>query len=200
MADIKKIENLSECVNLQELNLAGNDIEVIEGLDKLVNLRKLVLTTNKISALSGLQNCSSLEHLLVQENSISNIAELAAVTSLPNLKSIYFRNIDGTQRNPVCDHPSYRSSIMRQLPSLTILDGERLKHSNSFYGETPTAPGPAPKVVIPESKPWLGEFSWDEQDLDMDGLLKGSQSRFDSVHSECKKLNAAAVSLLSHYQ
>lgn len=54
-ADIRKIENLADCVNLQELNLSGNEITSIEGLERLHHLRKLILTTNKIESLSGLE-------------------------------------------------------------------------------------------------------------------------------------------------
>jgi Leucine-rich repeat (LRR) protein len=160
--NIRTIENLENCTNLQELNLSGNDIERIEGLEKLHNLRKITLTTNKITSLAGLDKCESLEHILIQENNIGNIGEFTQLLGLKNLKSLYFKNIDGTQRNPLCEHPSYRSSIVRQLTQLTILDGERLKHANTVYSDAPAAPSSAPAVAIPESKPWLGDFSWDD--------------------------------------
>ncbi|KAJ1481745.1 hypothetical protein T484DRAFT_1953658 [Baffinella frigidus] len=199
--NVRKIENLEECVNLQELNLSGNELTAIEGLHRLHNLRKLTLTSNKITSLSGLEKLNSLEHVLIQENDISNIAELSALAGLPNLKGVYLKNIDGSQKNPLCDHPSYRSSIVRQLPKLTILDGERLKHSQTLYADAPAAPSAAPSVRIPESKPWLADFTWgDEDEVDVDKLLGSVQSRFDSVNQESRKLNAAAVSLLSHYQ
>lgn len=105
------------------MNLSGNEIEAIEGLERLSNLRKLTITTCKIKSLEGLSKCRNLEHILIQENEISNIGEIAHLTGLQNLKSLYFKNIDGSQRNPLCEHPSYRSSIVRQLPQLTILDG-----------------------------------------------------------------------------
>jgi hypothetical protein len=54
-ADIRKIENLQDCANLQELNLSGNEISSIEGLERLHHLRKLVLTSNQIESLEGLQ-------------------------------------------------------------------------------------------------------------------------------------------------
>ena len=54
-ADIRKIECLADCCNLQELNLSGNDITKIEGLERLHHLRKLILTTNKIESLQGIE-------------------------------------------------------------------------------------------------------------------------------------------------
>jgi Leucine-rich repeat (LRR) protein len=79
MADVRKIENLEECVNLQELNLSGNELSAIEGLHRLHNLRKLTLTSNKITSLGGLEKLEALEHVLIQDNDISNIAEIAAL-------------------------------------------------------------------------------------------------------------------------
>jgi len=198
--NIRKMECLDDCVHLQELNLSGNEITELEGVGRLHELRKLTLTSNKISSLDGLQKCHALEYLLIQDNAVSNIATIEALASLPNLKALYLKNIDGTQKNPVCEHPSYRSSIMRQLPKLQILDGERLKHSNTLYSDTPPAPSAVPKVKIPESKSWLADFSWEDTGGDLDAMLAQSQARFDAVHQESKKLNAAAVSLLSHYQ
>ncbi len=248
--NIRTIENLENCTNLQELNLSGNDIERIEGLERLHNLRKITLTTNKITSLAGLDKCENLEHILIQENNVGNIGEFTQLLGLKNLKSLYFKNIDGTQRNPLCEHPSYRSSIVRQLTQLTILDGERLKHANTVYSDAPAAPSSAPAVVIPESKAWLGDFSWDDDGggsgeekrkckaftvaltiaiaiavvgagagagagavaitpnnappsplpVDIDQTLSKVQSKFDSVYQDSKKLNSAAISLLSHYQ
>ena len=54
-ADIRKMENLHDCANLQELNISGNEIGCIEGLERLHHLRKLVLTSNQIESLDGLQ-------------------------------------------------------------------------------------------------------------------------------------------------
>jgi len=87
VADVRKIENLEECVNLQELNLSGNELSSIEGLHRLHNLRKLTLTSNKIASLGGLEKLEALEHVLIQENNISNIAELSALAGSPALEA-----------------------------------------------------------------------------------------------------------------
>uniref|UniRef100_A0A7S0EKS8 Protein phosphatase 1 regulatory subunit 7 n=1 Tax=Hanusia phi TaxID=3032 RepID=A0A7S0EKS8_9CRYP len=199
--NIRAIENLEGCVNLQELNLSNNEIERIQGLEKLQSLRKITLTSNKISSLQGLDKCAALEHIFVQDNMIDNISEIANVSALKNLKSLYLRNIDGSQKNPVCDHPSYRSSIVRQLPHISILDGERLKHSNTLYADASSSQTTSTaQVQIPESKSWLSGFTWEEDKDDVDKLLAPIQAKFDAVMSDSKKLNAAAVALLSHYQ
>ena len=41
-------------------------------------------------------------------NRLIYTGEVAQLLNLKNLKSIYFKNIDGSQRNPLCEHPSYR--------------------------------------------------------------------------------------------
>lgn len=56
-------------------------------------------------------------------------------------------------------------------------------------------------MQIPPTKAWLADWSWgDEDDIDVDKLLGKSQAKFESVLAESKKLNQAALSLLSHYQ
>ena len=72
---------------------------------------------------------------------------------MPNDRSVYFKNVDGTQKNLLCEHPSYRSSIMRQLPQLTNMDGERLKHADSLYSEVPTSPKTLNSLGTQHEKP-----------------------------------------------
>ena len=100
-------------------------------------------STNKHKLVPLHSPFKTLSHPHHQENNIGNIGEVAHLVPLKNLKSVYFKNIDGSQRNPLCEHPSYRSSIVRQLPQLTILDGERLKHANTVY-RFPLPPLPPP--------------------------------------------------------
>mmetsp|Transcript_26861 Transcript_26861/g.70620 ORF Transcript_26861/g.70620 Transcript_26861/m.70620 type:complete len:105 (-) Transcript_26861:1202-1516(-) len=103
-------------------------------------------------------------------------------------------------RNAVCDHPSYRSSIVRQLTQLTILDGERLKHMDTVYQEDLLSLGAAPRVEIPPSENWLAGFSWDAGRPDPDAALRPSLARFETAMQDARKVNQAALTLLSHYK
>eukprot|EP00242_Pyramimonas_sp_CCMP2087_P003796 CAMPEP_0198211680 /NCGR_PEP_ID=MMETSP1445-20131203/25115_1 /TAXON_ID=36898 /ORGANISM="Pyramimonas sp., Strain CCMP2087" /LENGTH=200 /DNA_ID=CAMNT_0043886001 /DNA_START=152 /DNA_END=751 /DNA_ORIENTATION=+ len=136
--DLPLISNLEECVNTVEINFSDNKIPRIEGLTTLGKLRRLVLTNNQIEQVESLEQLESLEHLLLQGNKISTLAELnlPLLQMLPKLVSLYLRNVDGSQSNPVCKLAGYRTTILASLPNLRNLDGERLRSTASNHFQT----------------------------------------------------------------
>ncbi|GBG89667.1 hypothetical protein CBR_g49520 [Chara braunii] len=114
-------------VNLTQLDLSNNLIERIEHLDRLPHLRKLVLTSNKISRLDNVDKLQKLEYLLIQSNYVSLIDEVEKLRGLTRLSTLYFQNIDRTQKNPICFVDNYRTRVLEVLPSLRNLDGERIR-------------------------------------------------------------------------
>eukprot|EP00899_Mesostigma_viride_P011201 jgi/Mesvir1/20081/Mv13330-RA.1 len=137
---LSHISGLVRCRCLTELNLSDNHIERIEGLEGLIHLKKLVLTNNKIRLVEGLEDNKALEHLLMQANDVTDLAGIQHLSGLQNLVSVYFKNVDGSQRNPVCTHPEYRSYMLSVLPQLRNLDGERLRlTAQAVTGDTSLA-------------------------------------------------------------
>ena len=126
---VTRITAVDHAVNLTELNLSNNLIEKIEGVHTLTRLKKLHLTANKIRRLENLHGLESLEHLLLQGNLVSSADELKHLQCLPNLKTLYLKNVDGSQPNPVCAVKGYREKVLALLPELRNLDGERLRGS-----------------------------------------------------------------------
>lgn len=120
---IRTITNLDKCSSLIDLSLANNEIMSLSGLDTLVNLRRLNLSFNRIRRLDGLDLVSALEWLNLKANSISNIDEISVLSKNPRLTSLFLRDPDGGDSNSVCDHPAYKTIIMRTLPNLQLLDG-----------------------------------------------------------------------------
>jgi hypothetical protein len=59
------------------------------------------ITANKIRRLEGLHGLDALEHLLLQANLVSSVEELKHLQCLPNLRTLYMKNVDGSQPNPV---------------------------------------------------------------------------------------------------
>ena len=47
-----------------------------------------------------LDGLAALEHLLLQGNLVSNIEEMRHLAHLPGLKTLYLKNVDGSQPNP----------------------------------------------------------------------------------------------------
>lgn len=141
--ELSTISCLEECVNAIEINFSDNAITRISGMETLVKLRKLVLTNNKIRMVESIENLENLEHLLLQGNQISTLEELnlSLLQKLPKLVSLYLKNVDGSHPNPVCKEAGYRETILRLLPQLRNLDGERLRSkSNTFYQEASKEP------------------------------------------------------------
>ncbi|KAK3279254.1 hypothetical protein CYMTET_12847 [Cymbomonas tetramitiformis] len=125
---LPNITALHQCVNLVELNLSDNLVSKIEGIETLSKLKKLVLTNNKITRVENLGSLESLEHLLIQGNQITSLEalNLPLLTQLPKLRSLYLKNVDGSQPNPVCKEKDYKQTILTALPDLRNLDGERM--------------------------------------------------------------------------
>jgi len=197
--NIRRMEQLEDCSNITEIDLSDNRIIKIEGLQGSSKLRKLSLAGNQISTIEGLGHLNTLESLQIQGNQISSLSELEKLAPMQSLRTLFLKNIDGSQRNPVCDHPSYRSVILRHLPQLTNLDGERLKNAHSAV-EGPSGNMGKPNFPVPESKPWLEGFAWDDCYEDIETVLKRHDTEFSKLMTESKKLSANAASLLSHYQ
>ena len=122
---VRRLLGLERCEALAELDLSGNLIERVEGLERAVKLRKLVLCGNRLRSVEGLECCVSLEHLLLQGNALEDLSWLGHLQGLPALKSLYLRNVDGSQANPVCAWEDYRAQVLKALPGLRNLDGER---------------------------------------------------------------------------
>jgi hypothetical protein len=128
-----------------------------------------VLTNNVIRRVENIEHLQTLEHLLLQGNEIASLDDLnlpllvrctaplpltapatirnflisarVSQESLPKLVSLYLRNVDNSQANPVCACNEYKASILRRLPQLRNLDGERLRSSaHSAYHEAAAAP------------------------------------------------------------
>jgi Leucine-rich repeat (LRR) protein len=117
---IKKIENLNECHQLENLDLSMNRITKIEGIDKLHKLKILNLSNNNITSLQGLEKLRKLEILEMENNNISDINELFILSALPALKSVNFRN------NPICKDPQYETNIRKYVKNLRFLDEEHV--------------------------------------------------------------------------
>ncbi|GIL73325.1 hypothetical protein Vretifemale_3523 [Volvox reticuliferus] len=124
---ILRISGLEKCINLVELNLTGNQISKIEGLELTVNLQRLILTSNKITAIDGICHLSRLEGLWLQDNRLAALESLALpqLAQLPSLHCLYLQNLDRSAPNAVCRTPGYKAAVLKALPNLTNLDGER---------------------------------------------------------------------------
>ena len=207
-AGLRRIENLDLVPSLTELDLSHNRIAKMEGFEGLESLKRLVLAHNEIPRLEGLETCESLERLELQGNRISNLDDVQCLVHLPCVRHVQLQVRGGPpeERNPMCDHPAYRTAMRRMLPNLQTLDGERTMLADAAL---PQDAGDAlQNLSFAEPEPWLKDFDWSGgEGLSKDagsalgalGELRSAKS-FEAALTECKRMSAKAASLIEDYQ
>ena len=200
---LRRIENLHLVPSLTELDLSHNKIQRIEGLNSLESLKRLVLASNEIERLEGLDQCDALETLQMQGNRITNIDDVQSLTTLPCLRHVQMQVRGGApeERNPMCDHPAYRTALRRMLPQLQTLDGERTVLTDAA---TPKDAADAlSKLNFAEPEAWFKDFDWDDDGLASVGGAKGealgplkNAEAFQTAVTECKRISAKADHLI----
>eukprot|EP00900_Chrysochromulina_parva_P020281 jgi/Chrpa1/2887/Chrysochromulina_OHIO_Genome00012387-RA len=208
---IRRITNMDLVPSLTELDLSGNRLERIEGLHGLESLKKLVLSNNEIARIEGLEMLDALETLQLQGNRISNLDDVQCLTALSCLRQFQLQVRGGEERNPICEHPAYRTAVRRMLPRLQTLDGERIVLADAAL---PNEAGNAlSQLSFAEPEPWLKNFDWGDagpggkaggraaaggQEPQL-GTLQGS-AEFDALVIECKRLSARAQTLIDDHR
>lgn len=152
-AGINDLGCISECTGLERLDLSRNDVTKLPKLVGLSALQTLNLSANRVSCLDGLQSLENLRSLNLAGNLIGSVDCLQCLASLEHLKELRLKNDALDLSNPACMHPSYAKDIIRMLPSLMVLDGQRVRGQGSevFY-------------ICQEMDKQLSKFS-DEQDI-----------------------------------
>lgn len=112
-AQIADLAGIEFAVNLEYLNLLGNDISDVTALAGLTALTELDLADNRISNVAALGGLTSLEYLYLWDNNISDTSALADLTALVELE------LSG---NDISD--------VSALASLTALEGLYLGANN----------------------------------------------------------------------
>jgi len=218
---IRRICNLDLVPSLTELDLSSNKLARIEGVAGLESLKRLVLANNDIERIEGLESLESLETLLLQGNRVSNLDDVNCIVNLPSLRHFQLASKGGEEKNPMCDHPAYRTAIRRMLPRLQTLDGENVKLTEASLPKELS--GALDDLIFADPEPWLKDFDWGElanepapaasapagrksrsggsnnkelpQKASSGPPLKG-EAEFDAVVVECKRLDAKAKTLI----
>ncbi|CAK6951011.1 leucine-rich repeat-containing protein 61 [Scomber scombrus] len=117
---------IGECMNLERLDLSGNNITNLAALSSLRLLFVLNLSANRISNLEPLHNCENLQNLNLAGNNISSIESFHCLKSLRKLENIRLKDNTYNYTNPVCRNTPYRTIILEMFPTIKVLDGERV--------------------------------------------------------------------------
>lgn len=173
---------IGECVNLERLDLSGNNITNLGPLSPLRRLLVLNLSANRISNLEPLSSCESLQSLNVAGNVIPSVDNLHALKSLRKLESIRLKDNTYNYTNPICKNSSYRTLILEMFPNLKVLDAGMYKN-----GQLPE---------VPETKPWVDDGFW-EIKRSNNAIVDEAYKQFSDVLHECRLLNSRAAHVIS---
>lgn len=134
-AGITDLGCIGECTSLERLDLSKNDITKLHKLAGLNALQSLNLAANRISSLDALQSLENLRTLNLAGNLIGSMDCLQCLSELSHLKELRLKSDAQDMSNPTCMLRSYTNDVIRMLPSLLILDGQRVRGQGSelFY-------------------------------------------------------------------
>ncbi|KAJ1994722.1 U2 snRNP complex subunit [Dimargaris cristalligena] len=121
---IATIENLGATKDLNDtLNFCDNDLRKLDNLPLLMRLRTLLISNNRVRTIEPnfAQKVPQLETLVLTKNLISHLVDLEPLRGLPYLQ--YLSLLD----NPVTKEKHYRSWVIWRLPSVRVLDFQRIK-------------------------------------------------------------------------
>jgi len=121
---ISQIENLGATEDQYDvLDFSDNDITRLEGFPLLNRLSTLLLSNNRITTFAtGLgPKIPNLESLILTSNRVENLADLDPLSELKKLQNL------SLLRNPVTKHKHYRLYIIFKLPSVKVLDFQKVK-------------------------------------------------------------------------
>jgi hypothetical protein len=102
--------------DVMHLNCWGASLSDVSILTAMPNVEVLSLSVNNIESLRVFASCVHLRELYLRKNRIANINELCYLQSLPKLRVLWLSD------NPCAEHPAYRATVLRALPSLEKLD------------------------------------------------------------------------------
>mmetsp|Transcript_13873 Transcript_13873/g.22983 ORF Transcript_13873/g.22983 Transcript_13873/m.22983 type:complete len:246 (+) Transcript_13873:63-800(+) len=190
---LRNITCLEACISLVDLSLSRNEIMSITGLETLVNLKRLDLSFNRIRKLDGLSECAALEWLDLRANSITQIDEVSALSKNKHLASLFFRNTDGGEANHVCEHPAYKTIVLRTIPDLNILDGGLVGLIDASDQLQKHLENLKPKVDEADLNPTLE--NWFEEEMNGNGATEDNiddgylQEKFPDVKESAERVN-----------
>lgn len=119
------IENQGATMDFYDcLDMSDNEITTLSSFSILKNLKSIILTNNRISKQENISDAfPNLENLVLINNKISDLKEIENLTFNKNLKRLYLIN------NPITLNKNYRLYVIHRVPSLKVLDFQKVKHS-----------------------------------------------------------------------
>ncbi|XP_043536080.1 leucine-rich repeat-containing protein 61 isoform X1 [Chiloscyllium plagiosum] len=194
---------IGDCVNVERLDLSGNDISNLAPLTSLKVLIVLNLSANRISNLDPLCSCENLQNLNLSGNLISSVDSLRSLSELKNLEVIRLKDTVCNFSNPVCMNTAYHSAMLEIFPKIKSLDGERLSGRGSDLYQLckkmedslkeMCSIGPIGKISAP--KKWVEDNYWELKPIQKTQSDEAVE-KFYNILKECRELNNKAADVI----
>ncbi|XP_044150909.1 leucine-rich repeat-containing protein 61 [Bufo gargarizans] len=190
---------IGECLNLERLDLSDNNFTHLAPLSSLKQMVALNLSSNRISSLEPLASCDNLQTLNVAGNLLCSFESLQCLKGLRRLESIRLRDPVYNLSNPLCANGSYRVAVMDTIPSVRVIDGERVTGTGSdLYHLCKDIDNSLKRVsssgaieVSGAIKPWVEEGYWDLKPT-QSTIIDETYKQFSDILRECKELSKRA--------
>ncbi|MEE6524012.1 hypothetical protein FKM82_023193 [Ascaphus truei] len=191
---------VGECLNLERLDLSNNNITHLGALSSLKLMVALNVSSNRVSSLEALGSCDSLQTLNVAGNLLCGVDSLQCLKGLRRLESIRLRDPVYNLSNPLCGNGTYRHAVLDTIPSLQVVDGERVSGCGSdLYHLCKDIDNSLMKKFISNGtvevsgaiKPWVEERYWDLKPTPSI-IIEEAYKQFNDVLQECKELGKRA--------
>jgi U2 small nuclear ribonucleoprotein A' len=134
---IMELNNLTITNNYYEsIDLSNNNLVELPKLPKLSKLQTLNLSNNKIDTIEAgfSENVPNLKNLILTNNLIISLKEINNISSTYSLLRLSLSD------NPVTKNPLYRSYTIFKIPSLKVLDFQKVslnekKQAKKFFSK-----------------------------------------------------------------
>ncbi|ORZ14683.1 leucine-rich repeat-domain-containing protein [Absidia repens] len=130
---IPAIENLGGTKDLNDtIDFTNNDLRVLGNFPRLNRLKHLLLANNRISKIElGLGPVlPELETIVLTNNSIEELSDIEPLSSLNKLYHLVLLD------NPVTKKEHYRLYVIYKLPTLRVLDYNKIKQKERDEAHT----------------------------------------------------------------
>ncbi|KAF4010126.1 hypothetical protein G4228_001679 [Cervus hanglu yarkandensis] len=128
---LTSLHSLSNCKKLKYIDAQENHIETIN-CENLENLCIVLLNENQLTSLHGLDGCTNIQSLELSHNKITRIDLTSAIKWFDACFSLHELSLTG---NPLLQEVNWRHSLLKILPALRILNGERLTSYSESHTE-----------------------------------------------------------------
>ncbi|XP_067906541.1 leucine-rich repeat and IQ domain-containing protein 1 isoform X2 [Heterodontus francisci] len=188
---LDSIEGIDNCGLLQSLKLQNNSLSELPRFGNNVLLRELYLDDNSISSLKALSEywLPMLQHLSLPQNSLTHLTSMSdflllerldvSNNRLSDLKS-FLLSLNGCHSlsellldgNPFQQESGWRCSVLKILPSLNIVDGEKIGSTDKYYAKRHSRPSSGSFLALCQAQ--LQDFELllkrHETELELDSL------------------------------